>query len=381
MKYTTAGEHTKPGLPSLTGDSFKEIGSLDPSLETDATDIDKKSLNDIAFAVGLIAVSAGAINPDTKVAYGSKTGKQNKSISLWKTLKRFMGMSKSTNFELPEAQEITKKIIDIPIEKMQAIGTQALTIMALSHFLSGKELELPQLPALKERLETATLTNEEYPQNPTIEHLRQLALTTEREALSWGVERALDLLSLDDSPLEKFEGKTIRERVEEYVAKHRDQWSQLSPEGQKEALIELHRVVGGGSISSDYAFDKYKIPYHEESKTLLHLQTLGKAQCVVFSILAWQVLNRTNTPHRVASVPRHVFLEVGSSNTQNNQDLLFYDGYSQEHYCTEKYTEELEGLTLSDATGLVYALLLNFNLRYSKAEKLLEAKQILLELK
>ena len=283
------------------------------------------SLGQQAIVVGGYLMMAGAVDPDTAKPYG---------------------INKAGEVDLLGAE---------PGVVMQ-LGGQAMAVMALNNFFG---IEMPH--RTPEGL--TNLVDIQHDNGNTTKNVDLAPLTYNAQAIatSWGVDRAIDKLSEEGSPLSlSLDGKTLRQRVDEFADKHRPKrkkWSRIFTKRPKtdKVLKELHSILGSGE-------GPQAIPYEEESETLLHLQESGSAQCVVFSTLGATVMGKLGI-EAISYVysPGHQYVAVNGS---------FYDGACNEPI-ESPYPNTLvaeQPLAVNPSLHYNYAILLKETDRFEEAE-------------
>jgi tetratricopeptide (TPR) repeat protein len=241
------------------------------------------SLGQQAIVVGGYLMMAGAVDPDTAKPYG---------------------INKAGKVDLLGAE---------PGVVMQ-LGGQAMAVVALNNFFG---IEMPH--RTPEGL--TNLVDIQHDNGNTTKNVDLAPLTYNAQAIatSWGVDRAIDKLSEEGSPLSlSSDGKTLRQRVDEFADKHRPngkEWSRVFTKHPIDKVLEeLHSILGERPPMGE---GPQIIPYEKKSKTLLHLQESGSAQCVVFSTLGVTVMEKLGIEASYAYSPGHQYVAVNGS---------FYDG-------------------------------------------------------
>ncbi len=273
------------------------------------------TLEEQARVVGGYLMMAGAINPETSKAYG---------INYWGKV----------DILAPQAPEL------------EDIGMQAMAVVALNNLFGvGMPHEAPEGMVNPFKLSDSDEQTDIHP---------LLAYNAQAVATEWGVDEAIRRLSSSDSPLKKApDGTTLEQRVGTFLEKHAGAKG-YDKEDLGTMLEEMHGLVGQES------WQPWRIPYEEESKTLLHLQEHGSAQCVVFSTVATALLSRLGLDPRYAHTPEHQYLELRG---------LYYDGASYENSFRYPGTTISEKVSLNNtAAHNGYAISLTDTGRFEEAE-------------
>ena len=240
------------------------------------------TLDEQAGVLGAYLVMAGAINPNTKRPYG-----------------------------LDESRGVDILSIDGNQEgTTRDIGMGALAVA----FLFGAPHELPDGVA---PVEVNLNIGPDGKDKALVVDIATLVHNVQLIATEWGVDQALEKLSQSNSPLKPFNGKAIKQRVDEFIEKYQEFAGQYTTEELSKMLDELHGIVGkrasrvsGRIIPKILNRQRQKIPYEATADTLLHLKETGKAQCVVFSTIAAVILERLGLDPRYVSTPGHIYIQV-----------------------------------------------------------------------
>ncbi len=246
-----------------------------------------KQTDDIALAVGGYLMMCGAINPETGVAYG-----------------------------LNDEGEVD--LLGVSPETKRNIGRQAMGIVSLCIFIANKSGN--SCEALTTLRDTADK-----------DHTQYLAQATEMMATQWGVDKAIERLSAEDGPLGNsrlYRGKTIQQRLDEFNYKYQQKDPiNLTEDTIQQICDELHEILGRADDqdpkSGNQSDRPRKISGGEDHETLLHTQTFGRAQCVVFSTLALETLRKFGIPAMYALSPGHQYVAIPIPQTNEH---YYYEG-------------------------------------------------------